>query len=112
MRTFLQKDSNAAVLAAARYALKMLRFAGAPAMQPLESPELYAYNIARQNPAVDRTRLESMLLIAQRATFSGRNCSKKERDEVIAYAHSLTSALPARMKKLKRLLFLWRFPAN
>ena len=112
MRTFLQKDSNAAVLAAARYALKMLRFAGAPAMQPLESPELYAYNIARQNPAVDRTRLESMLLTAQRATFSGRTCSKKERDEVIAYAHSLTSALPARMKKLKRLLFLWRFPAN
>jgi hypothetical protein len=112
MRTFLQKDSNAAVLAAARYSLKMLRFAGAPAMQPLESPELYAYNIARQNPAVDRTRLESMLLTAQRATFSGRTCSKKERDEVIAYAHSLTSALPARMKKLKRLLFLWRFPAN
>ncbi|MDD4312640.1 MAG: transglutaminase-like domain-containing protein, partial [Eubacteriales bacterium] len=85
LRTFLQKDNNAAVLAAVRYALKMLRFAGAPAMQPLESPELYAYNIARQNPAVDRARLESMLLIAQRATFSGRICSKKERDEVIAF---------------------------
>ncbi len=112
MRTFLQKDSNAAVLAAARYVLKMLRFAGAPAMQPLESPELYAYNVARQNPAVDRARLESALLIAQRATFSGRTCSKKERDEVITFAGALVSALPARMKRLKRLLFRWRFPAN
>ncbi|MEA4915201.1 MAG: transglutaminase-like domain-containing protein [Christensenella sp.] len=112
MRTFLQKDSNAAVLAAARYVLKMLRFACAPAMQPLESPELYAYNVARQNPAVDRARLESALLIAQRATFSGRTCSKKERDEVITFAGALVSALPARMKRLKRLLFRWRFPAN
>jgi len=111
MRTFLQKDSNAAVLAAARYALQMLRFAGAPAMQPLESPELYAYHVARQNPAVDRAKLESILLIAQRATFSGRTCSKKERDEAIAFTGALASALPVRMKQLKRLLFRWRFPA-
>ena len=111
MRTFLQKDSNAAVLSAARYSLKMLRFAGAPAMQPLESPELYAYNVARQNPAVDRARLESLLLLAQKATFSGKTCSKKERDEAIAFVQTLVSTLPLRMKRLKRLLFWWRFPA-
>ena len=111
MRSFLQKDGNAAVLAVTRYALKMLRFAGAPAMQPLESPELYAYNIARQNPAVDRARLESLLLTAQRATFSGKTCSKKERDDAISFVQALISALPARMKRLKRLLFRWRFPA-
>ena len=111
MRTFLQKDDNAAVLATARYALKLLRFAGAPAMQPLESPELYAYNVARQNPAVDRMRLESLLLTAQKATFSGKTCSRKERDEAIAFVQSLISALPARMKRFKRVLFWWRFPA-
>ncbi|MEN6636067.1 MAG: transglutaminase-like domain-containing protein [Clostridiaceae bacterium] len=111
MRTFLQKDSNAAVLSAARYSLKMLRFAGAPAMQPLESPELYAYNVALQNPAVDRARLESLLLLAQKATFSGKTGSKKERDEAIAFVQTLVSALPVRMKRLKRLLFWWRFPA-
>ncbi len=111
IRSFLQKDGNAAVLAVTRYARKMLRFAGAPAMQPLESPELYAYNIARQNPAVDRARLESLLLAAQKATFSGKTCSKKERDDAISFVQVLISVLPARMKRLKRLLFLWRFPA-
>ena len=111
VRSFLQKDGNAAVLATARYALRMLRFAGAPAMQPLESPELYAYNVARQNPAVDRMRLESLLLTAQKATFSGKTCSKKERDEAISFVQALISALPKRMKRLKRLLFGWRFPA-
>ena len=89
----------------------MLRFAGAPSMQPLESPELYAYNIARQKTAVDRARLESLLLTAQKATFSGKTCSKKERDDAISFVQVLISALPARMKRLKRLLFLWRFPA-
>ena len=72
--------------------------------------EQYAYKVAWQIPAVDRAKMESALLIAQRATFSGRTCSKKEREEVLAFANSLVSALPARMKGLKRLLFLWRFP--
>lgn len=110
LRTFQQKDANAAVLAGTRFALKMLRSAGAPAMQHLESPEQYAYAVARQLPAVDRAQLESALLIAQRATFSGRTCSKKEREEVLAFANALVSTLPARMKGLKRILFLWRFP--
>jgi len=111
MRSFQQKDGNAAVLAAARYAISQLRFAGAPALNPLESPELYAYNVARQIPAADRMRLESVLLIAQRASFSGRTCTRKEREEVVAFAGSLVSALPTGMKRLKRLLFRWRFPA-
>lgn len=110
LRTFMQKDANAAVLAAMRYALRMLRAAGAPAMQAMESQEQYAYKVARQMPAVDRAKMESALLIAQRATFSGRTCSKKEREEVLAFANSLVSALPARMKGLKRIVFLWRFP--
>jgi len=94
-----------------RYALSILRFAGAPEMQPLESPELYAYNIAKKIPSADRTRLESVLLTAQRARFSGKMCSKRERDAVIAYVNSLIIVLPADMKRLKRLLFNWRFPA-
>ena len=110
LRTFQQKDTNAAVLSAMRFALRMLHAAGAPAMQPLESAEQFAYNVARQLPAVDRARMESALLIAQRATFSGKTCSKKEREEVVSFANALTSTLPARMKGLRRLVFLWRFP--
>jgi len=110
LRSFQQKDTNAAVLAAMRFALRMLHAVGAPAMQPLESAEQYAYNVARQMPAVDRMQFESALLITQRAHFSGRMCSKKEREEVVAFANALTSTLPARMKGLKRLVFLWRFP--
>ena len=79
-------------------------------MQPLESAEQYAYNVARQMPAVDRMQFESALLITQRAHFSGRMCSRKEREEVVTFANALTSTLPARMKGLKRLVFLWRFP--
>jgi transglutaminase-like putative cysteine protease len=111
LRAFRQKDSNAAVLFAVRYALKQLLIAGAPEIQPLESPEQYAYAIARKVPAADRMRLEAVLLIAQRASFSGKMCTKRERDEVIAYVNALTSILPAGMKRLKRLLFAWRFPA-
>ena len=89
----------------------MLRFAGAPDPQPLESPEQYAYAVARKIPAADRMRLESALLIAQRARFSGRICTKRERDEMIGYVNALAAALPKGMKRLKRLLFAWRFPA-
>ena len=111
IRSLLQKDANAAALFAARYALSMLRFAGAPDPQPLESPEQYAYAVARKIPAADRMRLESALLIAQRARFSGRICTKRERDEMIGYVNTLAAALPKGMKRLKRLLFAWRFPA-
>ena len=62
-------------------------------------------------PAADRAQLESMLLIAQRARFSGRTCTKRERDEAIAYYNVLAQALPASMKRLKRFFFRWRFPA-
>ena len=109
-RSFLQKDTNAAVLAICRYALKMLRFSGAPPMQPLESPEYYAYSVSRLLPAVDRERLESALLSAQRASFSGRMCSRKERDEAIQFVRSLSGALFARLSRIRRLLFRWRFP--
>lgn len=111
MRAFRQKDSNAATLSIVRAALKMLSFAGAPQVQPLESAEQYAYRVARQLSAADRARLESALLIAQRARFSGRVCTKRERDEVIAYYNALTRALPAGMKRLKQLFFRWRFPS-
>ncbi len=110
LHAFVQKDANAAVLAAVRYALSILRFAGAPEMQPLESPEQHAYNIAKKLPSADRARLEIVLLTAQRAHFSGRMCTKKERDAVIGYVNSLIIVLPADMKRLKRLVFNWRFP--
>jgi transglutaminase-like putative cysteine protease len=111
LHAFLQKDANAAVLLAVQYVLSILHFAGAPEMQPLESPEQYAYNIAKKIPAADRARLESVLLTAQRARFSGRVCTKRDRDAVIAYVDSLIIVLPTDMKRLRRLLFNWRFPA-
>ncbi len=111
LRAFLQKDGNAASLSVIRHMLKMLHSAGAPQMQPLEAPEQYAYRVARQLPAADRAQLESMLLIAQRARFSGRTCTKRERDEAIAYYNVLAQSLPASMKRLKRFFFRWRFPA-
>ncbi len=111
LHSLRQKDNNASVLSAVRYILRMLRFTGAPEMQPLDSPEQYAYTVARQNPAVDRAKLESVLLTAQRAHFSGRTCTRKEREEAISFANALTLALPARMKRLKRMLFWLRFPA-
>ena len=111
IRAFRQKDTNNAVLFTARHILQMLRFAGAPEMEPFDSPEQYAYVIARQNPVVDRAALESVLLIAQRARFSGKTCGRREREEAIAYATALVTALPARMKRIKRLLFWLRFPA-
>ena len=111
LREFRQKDVNAAVLSAVRQSLKMLRFAGAPEMQPLDSPEQYAYAVARQNPAVDRAKLESLLLSAQRAHFSGKNCGRRDREEAISFANALVASLPARMKRIRRLLFWLRFPA-
>lgn len=110
LRQFSQKDSNAAVLAICRYALDMLRFAGAPPMLATQSPEGYAAAVLRVLPYLDRARLESLLLIAQRARFSGKACSRRERDEVIAYTRAVSTALPARLPRLKRLLFRWRFP--
>ncbi len=111
LRLLMQKDINAAVLACAKYAIKMLRFAGAAEYQNLESPEQYAYNVAKQLPAVDRARLESLLLIAQRARFSGKACFKREREEAMGYLRTLNQTLPAGLKRFKRLLFWWRFPA-
>ena len=110
LRMLTQKDGNAAVLACVKQALKMLRFSGAPELSPLESPEQYAYRIARAVPAVEQRQLESLLLISQRARFSGKNSTKRERDEAISFVATLIRTLPASMKRLKRMLFWWRFP--
>ena len=111
LRTLMQKDGNAAVLACAKQAVRMLRFAGAPELLPLESPEQYAYRVAKQIPAVERGQFESLLLIAQRARFSSKTCLKRERDEAVSYLATLLKTLPAGLKRLRRLLFWWRFPA-
>ncbi len=111
LRSFAQKDMNAAVLAVCRYALGMLRFAGAPPMQSQDTPDTYAGSVSRQIPAVDADWLESLLLSAQRARFSNRTCSRKERDDGILFVRLLASILPARLPRLKRLLFRWRYPA-
>jgi hypothetical protein len=110
IRKFTQKDTNAAVLAICRYALDLLRFAGAPGVDPMETPEEYSYNVARLIPGVDRDRLESMLLSGQRARYSQRTCSKKERDDALAFVRSLSIALFARLSRFKRLIFRWRYP--
>jgi hypothetical protein len=62
-------------------------------------------------PAVDRSWLQAILTDAQRARFSNHACTKKERDEGILFVRLLASILPARLRRLKRLLFRWRFPA-
>lgn len=110
LRLLTQKDGNAAVLACAKQAVKMLRFAGAPEYQHLESPEEYAYRVSRQIPAADRAKLESLLLTAQRARFSGKICTKRERDEALATVRTLIQTLPPGMKQFKRMLFWWHFP--
>ncbi len=110
VRAFSQKDMNAAVLAVCRYALDMLAFAGAPAMQPTQTPETYADSVSRTLPFVDRALLESMLLSAQRARFSDKVCPKRERDEAVLFQRSLASILPSRLKRVRCWIFRWRFP--
>ena len=111
LRQLTQKDANAAVLACVRQSMRMLRFAGAPEFSHLESPEQYAYRVVRVLPALEQAKLESLLLISQRARFSGKTCTKRERDEAISYVATLVRTLPAGLKRLKRMLFWWRFPA-
>ena len=110
LRRFTQKDLNAAVLAVCRYALEMLRSAGAPALLPQDTPASYAAAVTRQMPAVDGAWLEALLLSAQRARFSNRTCTRKERDEGILFIRLLNTLLPAKLPRLKRWLFRWRFP--
>ena len=62
-------------------------------------------------PYLDRARLESLLMIAQRARFSNRTCTRREREETLWFTRAAYTAIRARLPKLKRLLFLWRFPA-
>jgi hypothetical protein len=110
VRAFSQKDLNTAVLAACRYALDMLRFAGAPAMPTTQTPQEYADSVVRLMPFIDRARLESTLLSAQRARFSNRVCSRRERDEAVLFQRSLASLLPPRLPRVRRWAFRWRFP--
>ncbi|NLI55301.1 MAG: transglutaminase domain-containing protein [Clostridiales bacterium] len=111
LKSFMQKDLSAAALAICRYALHLLHFAGANPMDPAQSAEEYAAAVSKQLPWVDRGWLESVLLIAQRARFSGRMSTRAERDEALAFARVLTGTLPGRLPRLKRWLFRWRFPA-
>ena len=110
LKAFSQKDLNAAVLAVSRYALDMLQFAGAPAMLPEQTPDAYAEAVSMALPLVDQARLESMLLSAQRARFSDKICARRERDEAVLFQRSLASVLPARMPRVRRWIFRWRFP--
>ena len=110
LKSFIQKNMNAAALSACRYALSQLQFAGAKPVHPSQAAEDYAAATSAQLPWIDRAWLESVLLIAQRARFSDKVSSRAERDEVIAFIRVLTGTLPAHLPRLKRWLFRWRFP--
>ena len=108
---FFQRDLNAAALALCRYTLDLLRFAGCEPLAPLQYPAQYAQAAQAALPWLDRAALLRTLDLAQRARFSGKMCSRSERDEAFAFARNLRAALPARLPKLRRLWLRLRFPA-
>ena len=109
-RLFFQRDANAAVLAICRYVLDMLRFAGCEPMQSSQLPEDYAYIVARRLSWVDRSQLEALLELAQRARFSDRIASRQDRGAAASFAAALAAGLRARLPRLRRWLFYWLYP--
>jgi len=110
-RQCFQRDLNAAVLAVCRLMLDMLRFAGCAPMQPLQRPEEYAFNVAKRLPWIDRGRLLNLLDLAQRARFSGKTCTKQEREEAVVFVAACSAELSARLPRMRRWLFWWRYPS-
>lgn len=109
-RRFYQRYMNASVLAVCRYAMDMLRFAGCESLRPLQTPEEYAADAAKRLPWIDRERLRAVLELAQRARFSDKTCTKQERSAAVTFAASVHSGLAARLPRIRRWLFRWRYP--
>lgn len=109
-QAFMQKDTNLGVLAACRFAVAILRFAGCAPLDALQTPADYAQAVAKQLPWLAQDSVRTLLELAQRARFSGKSCSKHTRDETAAFAVSLAAAVKAHLPRLKRFLFYWRYP--
>ncbi len=109
-KQFTQPDTNAAVLAVGRCVMDMLRFSGCAPIGPLQTPEEYVPLAGKALPWLDTERLRRLLELAQRARFSGRACSKRERDEAAAFAAELRDGMSGRLKRPRRWLFDWRYP--
>lgn len=110
-RQFRQRDINASVLAVCRYALDMLRFAGCESLQPLQSPEDYVSVVTARFSWVDGERLLSVLELAQRARFSDTTCTRQEWSATVSFAAAVHAGLIARLPRLRRWIFRWRYPA-
>jgi len=110
-RRFYQRNVSASVLAVCRYAMDMLRFAGCEPLKPLQMPEDYAAAAAKRLPWIDRGRLQAVLELAQRARFSGRPCTKQDRNTAAAFTAAVHAGLNAHLPRIRRWLFRWRYPA-
>ena len=110
-RQIFQKNANAAALAACRYALDMLRFAGCAPISALETPFDYARATQARLPWIDATGLETLLEIAQRARFSNHVSTRQERDFALAWSRGFRAALCPRLRRLRGWVFRWRFPS-
>ena len=110
-KQFSQRNTNAAVLAICRFTLDALRFAGCAPLNALQTPEDYAQSALKILPWLDGAQLASLLELAQRARFSGKACARRERDVAAAFARSLLPLIAARLPRLRRWLFCWRYPA-
>jgi hypothetical protein len=89
----------------------MLRFAGCEPLQPLQTPEAYAEIVALRLPWVDHKRLQAILELAQLARFSDTVCTRQDWNEAAAFAAAIHAGLNARLPRLRRWIFKWRYPA-
>ncbi len=110
-RQLRQRNINVSVLAVCRYALDMLRFAGCEPLQPLQTPQDYATIVTERLPWVDRERLQTILELAQLARFSDTVCTRQDWNETAAFAAAIHAGLNARLPRIRRWFFRWRFPA-
>ena len=110
IREFMQPDLNAAAIAAARYAVRMLHTAGCPPIRPLQTPEGYVAAVTKAFPQVDGACLNELLDMAQRARFSDHVCTKRERDAAVAFVGTLPGTIAGYLPRLRRWFFRWRYP--
>ncbi len=109
-RQLRQRNINASVLAVCRYSLDMLRFAGCEPLQPLQTPEEYAAVVTERLSWIERERLQTILELAQLARFSDTVCTRQDWNETAAFAAAIHAGLNARLPRVRRWFFRWRFP--
>ncbi len=102
-----QEDIDSAVLEASRWILAMLRFAGCPDINNLDSPEDYTDAVRQKLPQADASGLLEVLLSAQKARFSNTGCSEVERQAVINFGNNLLRQLSSKLCLKSRLRFYY-----